>query len=182
MDLAFLLSARGLDSEKNFIKMKSIINEILNSQGSEVVRYSVMTFGKEPKVVLDFGVLSETKDLREFFRGIPKNMDGADLHKALKVAGDLFRKAATARPYAKQVLVVVMDKTSDSDVDEVELASKSLAEDGVRVIAVAFGKESDLQEISQTTSNDNNIVKTDETDLAKNIAEEVMKKAKNGKM
>ena len=181
LDLAFVLSATALKSDDNFMKMKSVIHEILNTHGSTSVRYSVITFGDYPSVELDFGNQSDPKRIREILQGISKNSDGADLSRALKKARELLQKAAVSRPGAKRILVVAMDKTSDSDEISVDVVAKSLAQDEVRVIAVTFGKESDPQEIAKTTLNENNVIETDESDNAKDIAAEVMEKAKNGK-
>ena len=164
------------------MKMKSVITEILNTHGSSSVRYSIITFGDYPNVKLDFGDESDLKRLRAFLQSISKNSEGADLSRALKKARELLSKAALSRPDAKRILVVAMDKTSDSDEIAVEVAGKSLAQDGVRVIAVTFGKEGDPQEMVKTTLNENNVIDTDDSDTAKDIAAEVMKKAKNGEL
>lgn len=181
LDLAFALSATALKSDDNFMKMKSVINEILNTYGSSTVRYSVIKFGKDPEVELDFGDVSDPKELREILQRITKNEQGADLDRALRKARELFQMAALTRPNAKRVLVVAMDKMSDSDALEVSVAARSLAQDGVRVIAVTFGKEADPQEMGKATLNVENVIDTNDTDSAKNIAAEVMEKAKNGK-
>ena len=112
---------------------------------------------------------------------ITKNNDGADLGRALQKARELFEIAALSRPGAKRILVVAMDKMSDSDEVVVSVAARSLAQDGVRVIAVTFGKEADPQEIVKATLNENNVIETDGSDSAKDIAAEVIEKADNGK-
>ena len=181
LDLAFALSATSLKSSDNFMKMKSVINEILNTYGSSTVRYSVIKFGKDPEVELDFGDVSDPKGLREILQRITKNDQGADLGRALRKARELFQMAAVSRPDAKRILVVAMDKMSDSDEIELSVAARSLAQDGVRVIAVTFGKEADPQEMIKTTLNVDNVIKTNDTDSGKDIAAEVMEKANNGK-
>ena len=181
LDLAFALSATALKSDENFMKMKSVINEILNTHSSSSVRYSIITFGKYPDVELDFGDESDPRRIREVLQGISKNNEGVDLSRALKKALELLQKAALSRPDAKRILIVAMDKTSDSDEIAVDVAAKSLAQDGVRVIAVIFGKEGDPQELTKTTLNENNVIKTTDSDTSKDIAAEVMEKANNGK-
>lgn len=181
LDLVFALSATALKSDDNFVKMKSVITEILNTHGSSSVRYGIITFGKYPNITIDIGEESDPRQLRNMLRGLSKNSDGADLSRALKEAKEMLEKATLSRPRAKRILIIAMDKTSDSDDTAVDVAGKALARDGVRVIAVLFGKEGDPQEIAKTTLDKNNVIETDGDDTAKKIAAEVMEKAKNGK-
>lgn len=181
LDLLFALSATALKSDDNFIKMKSVIAEILNTHGSSSVRYSIITFGKYPDVELDFQEQIDSKGIRARLQNISKNSEGVDLSRALKKASELLNNATLTRPDAKRIVVLAMDKTSDSDETAVDVAAKSLAQDGVRVIAVTFGKEGDPQEIAGTTLNKDNVIETDESDTAKDIAVAVMEKAMNGK-
>jgi len=181
LDIAFALSARALKSDDNFMKMKSVITEILGTDGSSTVRYSVIKFGKEPNVELDFGDESDPEELRQILQRITKNDEGADLGRALRKARELFQVAALTRPDAKRILVVAMDKMSDSDEITVSVAARSLQHDGIRVIAVTFGKEADPQEMTEASLNVNNVIETNDTASTKEIAAEVMEKANNGK-
>ena len=182
LDLVFALSATALNSDDTFMAMKSVITEILNTHGSSSVRYAIITFGKYPNVTLDIGQESDPRKLRKILQSLSKNNDGVDLSRALKKAKEILQNASVSRPTAKRILIVAMDKTSDSDEIAVDVAAKALARDRVRVIAVAFGKESDPQEMAKTTLDENNVIETDDDDSAKNIAAEVMEKAKNGKL
>lgn len=181
LDIAFALSARALKSDDNFMKMKSVMTDILGIYGSSTVRYSVIKFGKDPEVELYFGDESNPEELREILQGITKNDDGADLGRALRKARELFQVAAVSRPAAKRILVVAMDKMSDSDEITVSVAARLLGHDGIRVIAVTFGKEADPQEMTSATLNVNNVIETNDTASTEEIAAEVMEKATNGK-
>lgn len=181
LDIAFALSARALKSDDNFMKMKSVMTNILDIYGSSTVRYSVIKFGKDPEVELNFGDESNPEELREILQGITKNDDGADLGRALRKARELFQVAAVSRPAAKRILVVAMDKMSDSDEITVSVAARLLGHDGIRVIAVTFGKEADPQEMTSATLNVNNVIETNDTASTEEIAAEVMEKATNGK-
>jgi len=181
LDIAFALSARALKSDDNFMKMQSVMTDILGIYGSSTVRYSVIKFGKDPEVELNFGDESNPEELREIFQGITKNDDGADLGRALRKARELFQVAAVSRPAAKRILVVAMDKMSESDEITVSVAARLLQHDGIRVIAVTFGKEADPQEMTNATLNVNNVIETNDTASTEEIAAEVMEKATNGK-
>lgn len=181
VDIAFALSATALSSDNNFRKMTSLVDDIINSYNPSATRYSIIKFGNTPVVELDFGGVTDLVELRETLRQITKNQQGADLARALRKARQLFQTAAASRPNTKKVLVVAMDKVSDSDEMAVKVAARSLAREGVRVIAVTFGKEADLQEIEKTTLNKNNVIQTDDDDSSEDIAAEVIDRANNGK-
>ena len=70
---------------------------------------------------------------------------------------------------------------SDSDEITVSVAARLLEHDGIRVIAVTFGKEADPQEMTNATLNVNNVIETNDTASTEDIAAEVMEKATNGK-
>ena len=54
MNLAFALSARAVDEDTNFGKMKDTIKAIMRKFGSNRLHYSVITFGDPPMVDLPF--------------------------------------------------------------------------------------------------------------------------------
>ena len=116
VDIAFALSATALSSDDNFRKMKSLLDEIINSYSPSATRYSIITFGKIPVVELDFGGVSDLMELRETLQQITKNQQGADLAKTLRNTRQLFQTAAVSRPNAEKILVVAMDKVSDSEI------------------------------------------------------------------
>ena len=67
MNLAFAISARAVDDEANFEKMKDILKAIVQKFGSNRIHYSVITFGDPPITELPFSRrLSSDEDLKRF--------------------------------------------------------------------------------------------------------------------
>ena len=71
-----------------------------------------------------------------------------------------------------KVLVVITDKKSDSSQEEVQIASEKLKDDGVRVIAVALGDESD------TVTPE--VIKPGKDSRPKDVVEQLVKTVLNG--
>jgi len=144
MDLAFVISTTAVDQDKNFEKTKEIIKETVEKFGLHSVRYSLITFGATPDVKIRFDNVFDTEEeLGTLVDNVKKAFGDAALDKALEEARYLFALAEDARPNAMKVLVVITDKRSDSSEEEVQIASEKLKNDGVRVIAIALGDESD---------------------------------------
>lgn len=144
MDLAFVISTTAVDQDKNFEKTKEIIKETVEKFGLHRVRYSLIAFGATPDVRIRFDNVFDTEEeLGKLVDNVKKAMGDAALDKALEEARYLYALAEDARPNAMKVLVVITDKKSDSTEENVQVASKKLKDDGVRVIAIALGDESD---------------------------------------
>lgn len=144
MDLTFVISTTAVDQDKNFEKIKEIIKETVEMFGLHRVRYSLITFGATPDVKIRFDSVFDTEEeLGNVVDSVKKALGNAALDKALEEARYLFALAEDARPNAMKVLVVITDKRSDSSEEEVQIASEKLKDDGVRVIAIELGDESD---------------------------------------
>lgn len=144
MDLAFVISTTAVDQDKNLEKMKEIIKETVETFGLHRVRYSLITFGATPDVKIRFDSVFDTEEeLGNVVDSVKRALGNAALDKALEEARYLFALAEDARPNAMKVLVVITDKRSDSSEEEVQIASEKLKDDGVRVIAIELGDESD---------------------------------------
>lgn len=144
MDLAFVISTTAVDQDKNFEKTKEIIKQTVEKFGLQRVRYSLITFGATPDVRIRFDNVFDTEEeLGNLVDNVKKAVGAAALDKALEEVRYLFALAEETRPDASKVVVVITDKKSDSTEDDVKAASKKLKEDGVRVIAVVLGAESD---------------------------------------
>ena len=111
---------------------------------------------------------------------ISKNTRGAALGEVLKAATELFNDAAEVRPDAKNVLVVVTDKKSDSRGDDLKKEAMKMRPNDIKVIAVALGDESDKDELDILTPDQGDVIEPNSTDGAKKTAEEIMDKALEG--
>ena len=111
---------------------------------------------------------------------ISKNRRGAALDEVLREATKLFNDAAKVRPDAKNVLVVITDKKSDSRGEDLKKETMKMRPEDVKAIAVALGEESDKDELDILTPEQGEVIEANSTDGAKKTAEEIMRKALDG--
>lgn len=77
--------------------------------------------------------------------------------------------------------MVIMDKKSTSDENGVKSLAKPLWEDDVEVIPVAFGSESDEDELKLVTPHDENLIPAYVSNKTSKIAETIMDKVRKGR-
>ena len=99
----------------------------------------------------------------------------------LKEVSRLFNAAAKTRPNAKNVLVVIADKKSDSRGEDLKRESLALKKQDIKVIAVAFGEESDTDELDILLPEQGEVIVANSTDGAKKTSNEIMNNALEGK-
>ena len=179
VNLIFAISALSSNANEKFEKMKDIIKTMVDEYGKERIHYSLIVFGNEPSVELRFSMTFDTdSELKAFLDLKDRATDGAALHKALKKASELFTEYQ--RESAKNVLVVIMDKKSTSDEKDVKNKAMTLWDDDVEVIPIAFGDESDEDELKSITPHADNLIPADVINRTKKIAEEIMDKMRKG--
>jgi hypothetical protein len=159
--------------------MKDIINEIIDQYGTYKFRYAVLTFGDKAVVQLKFDAKHPTDaELKRAIEFIPRSLGGVNLDRALKESRNLLN---SARPKARKILVVVVDKRSDNTLEELKAAAKSLEDDGIRIIPVAFGNAGDSNELGNVTPIKDDVVSTIDGDEPKTTAKKIMDRVLNGK-
>ena len=180
VDLAFVISATTLDSQKNFKKSKDIIKEIVGKYGVNKIQYSVATFGSTLNRNLRFDLAVDSDErLLTAIDSLVNTNRGSALAEALEDSPKIFKEESGGRAEAKKILVLITDNKSDSFADDVEDAASKVIDEGIRVIAVGLDK-ADKVELDQTTpvGEDVLVPPTDET--AENIAKDVMERVFNG--
>lgn len=178
IDIAFALGADSLRSSINFQSMKDIIKEIVNEYGSYKFNYAVVAFGDDPSVRLRFdSKFPSDTDLNRAIERIPKSFGGLSLDKGLQKSQDLLN---TGRSKARKVLVVVIDKRSDSSLNDLKESAKTLEEDGIRVIPIAFGNDGDVREVGELTPIKDDVLSTRDGDKPKDVAKKIMDRILNG--
>lgn len=179
VNLIFAISALSSNANEKFEKMKDIMKTMIDEYGKERIHYSLIVFGNEPSVELRFSTTFDTdNELKAVLDFKDRATDGAALDKALKKASELFTEYQ--REGAKNVLVVIMDKKSTSDEKDVKNMAMPLWDDDVEVIPIAFGGESDEDELKSITPHADNLIPADVTNRTKKIAEEIMDKMRKG--
>lgn len=163
--------------------MKDIVEMFIDRFGIHGrVHYSLLTFGNPPEVHLEFSAKSNSSaTLRSLIEGVPKPDTGVALAEALRDAKMLFSPAAGGRKDAKRILVVMIDKESDDGSQDVKEAAKGLDDEGVRVIAVAFGDEDNFREVEAVVGIEEDAIKPNDTDSPRQIANTIIDNMLNGK-
>lgn len=181
LDLGFAISASAQDADKTFKLMKEAINSIAERYEASKIRYALLTFGdtvrREVNFTLDF---PDPEALQKALERASQPSGDPDLQRALEEAKMMF-KQAPSRPGAKKVLVVIMDKKSFSEPDEVEQAAKPLEDDNIKVVPVAVGPEASLPELEKTTTNKKFMVTAGKDEDPDRLGEEIMRKALKSK-
>ena len=182
MDIAFAISATAFQSDANFEKMTDTVKEMIDRFGVHGrVHYSLLTFGNPPTVHIQFSdKLDNSTALNMLIEGVPKPSNGAALDKALNEAKMLFDPAAGGREDAKKILVVMMDKESDSSTEDAMKASKDLKDAGIRIIAVALGDEKNKREVERIAPIKDDAIKPNDTDKPRDIANKIINNILDG--
>ena len=171
VNLGFAISANSVDSDRTFKQMQDILKSFIDNYPSVGVYYSVLTFGEAPVVHLNFTYQMTIEDRKRAINLIDQKRGQASLDKALDKARDLFKDAAMKRPAAKNILVVFVDKKSNSKKDDVKASSRLLEDDGVRVVIVGVGNEVDKPEVDVVSPTS---ILTNTTDNPDTVAKEII--------
>ena len=91
----------------------------------------------------------------------------------------MFNKAP-ARPDAKKVLAVIMDKKSINDLSEIKEAVKVLEDDDIQIVPVGVGPNVADEEVESITSNKQNIITTDKDGDPSGVGKEIINKIIQG--
>lgn len=179
VNLIFAISALSSNANDKFQKMKDIIKTMVDEYGRERIHYSLIVFGDGPSVELRFSRSFDTDgELKAFIDLKKRATDGANLDSALKKASELFDEYQ--REGAKKVLVVIMDRKSASDGKDVKNTAMSLWDDDIEVIPIAFGRESDEDELNSITPHVDNVIPAYVANKTNKIAMEIMDKMRKG--
>ena len=160
--------------------MKGIIKEVISKYGQGKMRYAVINIGKIPEAV-DLNFREEfpsDESLKRYIEKMQMSTDTPYLDKALKKAKLLFEKSG--RPNAIKIFVIITDKKSASSSELLSEKAKPLVNDGVRVIPVALGPDSDVDELERITPNKDNVLKFNSSSTPRDITKVIMDKLLQG--
>lgn len=180
VDLGFALSVSSSDASKNFEKMNSVINAIIDQYSVIRIRYAVEVFGNDTKTVLEFHQsFTKGDDLKRHLATVTPESGGSRLDIGLKEGEELFESEGT-RPNAHKVLVVFTDKKSTGDDQAAQTAAKELLEKRIKVIAIGLGSESDITELKYIATDVRHVIPAKITDDSDELGIEVMNLAFKG--
>lgn len=173
IDVAFAISANSVNNRQTFRLMKDTIAWIISNYGTGKLRYSVILFGNDAKIELDFdGGISTPNKLIQFVQGLPRRRGGPDVISALEEAKTVF-ESASARTNAWKVLVVITDKRSGSSLTDIIKAAEPLDEKGIKVLPVAVGGEADPPEL-EGTNPERFVIVVPRTEDPKTLGKQIM--------
>ena len=174
------MGASSANADVTFNAMKQTINSIIGAYGTNRIRYSVITFSTSTVKQLDFLDNSNSIDvLKRSIQSMRRRPGDLNLAKALGEAKKLFDSDG-ARPNARKVVVVIMDKKSASLESDTRSAAQPLEDAGIRVIPVALGREADSREARLMTPNKANVIAAEPSEDSKDIAKKIMVKVLKG--
>lgn len=180
-DLVFVVSASSSDSDATFMQIKDIMKYTITKHDEDHLKFGVITAGTEPNISVMIGMSFLTNAKRiEAIEKILKPSGAANLGQALIEAKQVLFESPGARTNATKVVAVLTDKKSESTMDELERAVMSLAEKGVRVLAISVGRETDKNELEIIASNSNDVISTEKDANPKKVAEKIMNKVLKG--
>ena len=103
-NLAFAISATGLEAEETHAFMKDIIKWIIDKYGTQRLEYSVIVFGGSASTQVTFGEIFESDaELIKAVGSMPRVSGAPSLDKALEAAEDQF-EGPLIRPNAAKVM------------------------------------------------------------------------------
>ncbi|KXJ15894.1 uncharacterized protein LOC110236767 [Exaiptasia diaphana] len=155
--------------------MPAIVKSIVHRYGNKRVRTSIIVFGDKPIRVFDFGYdFPNEKVLLDRIDKLPnEETTNPDVQKSLEETKKLFEDAPT-RKNARQVLVTIMDRSSNVPEEKIKKSVRDLQNIGVMQIVVVIGSEIPKQQTDSLTIFRNNVIKTTADTPAWNTGEEII--------
>lgn len=182
IDLGFALSVAAADAQETFTKLKKTLEIIIDKYGTNKIKYAVLSFAAVPTAELVFQDESPSTDsLKQAIKRIVRPRGEGNLKRLLNEAKRLFG-SRFVRPMAKKVLVVAMDKKSTNEMQELKSEATGLNKMGIKIVAVALGKDSDYNELESITSNRGYVIKSPKDHTADRLASKVMGSVLKGKL
>lgn len=179
MDFVFAVSANSGDVDATFTLMKDSIRKIMSDIGfaNGSVQYGIIAYGSQ---IVQLGNFDNVKELRAYVQRLPKRSLDPQIDRTLQEALKIFQ-SPNARPGAKQVLVVLMDKKSTSSDEAIKKIAKLLDEKKVRVIPVAIGNEADPDQLMKISPFRDDLIQAEKGKEPWRLAREIIVKALTGK-
>ena len=158
--------------------MKESVKSIIKKYRVGNLRYAVIVYGSDAKVLLSFE--RNFPALENWLSTIDsmRNEQGEPaVEKALQKARELFR--SRGRKDAKKVLVVIADKSPIGDREETGKEAQELEYDNVKIVPVAFGGDIDPKEIEKISPYKDVLIvvrgDVDPTDLGNSVMKKVLR-------
>ena len=161
-----------------FTLMKETISSVIEQYGQSRLRYSVIVFGSTPTIKVSFSDLFANKDqLKTLVAAVPRSR-GSNLAKTLQEAKNMFQGSAGVD--TNKILVIMTDRKSDSGEKELAKNVKELEDEGVTVLGVVFGDQSNQDELEKIVPNKQDVIKQGSGVESNALAGKIMERALKG--
>lgn len=178
IDVVFAITAVSSKADEVFQTTKKAITSIVNKYGTGNMQYGVILFGSGASSYVDLASYSTSDELKALVTKLPILKGGPALDEALKRAGKMFT-SPNARKDAHQILVVISDKKTSSNLNDVISEANKLQDLGVTVISVGLGSEADENELQEITPDVSDVIViskvVDSDDLRRKVMEKILK-------
>lgn len=167
MELGFLVSGSYKESkDKSEMTFRKALRFVRNmAQKAKVsdsgTHIGLVVYGKKPYLAFDFNQYFEISSLSKAIEEVKTPIAGSNLGEALSFTkNQLYDKSA--RPNIPKTLIVLLSKRSE---DAIGHAVKDLKDAGVKILTVGIGGENDPLEMSDSASDIQNTLISDENHL-----------------
>lgn len=159
IDLTFALSSSSILSQETFKLMKETVQSLVHTYGIDRIHYGVIVFGSVATRSFDFA--TNFPDQNELIRKVSqltRSGGSPDLVAALKEARKVFQ-LKEVRPYARKVLVVMIDDESSANKNDLNEEVRALRNRSVLVIGVGIGTQTLPKDLGIITDDKRNTLK-----------------------
>lgn len=175
----FALSSTSPDKDETFQLMTDTVKSLLQRYDSSNIRFGLLEYGDDVNIVVDLKNETDAAGMKAELAVIVPSVGLSALDRALEAAKNMFFEAGD-RKDADRVLVVMTDKNSLVDDEEIVGATKPLEQMAVKIIPVVIGDAVDSTNFKFVAPK-GNIIETnkdeDPTDLGEEIMERVISKS-----
>ena len=171
----------GAFSGPTFLTMKNTINQMIDHYGTTNARYSLITIGSDAKTEIAFSDdYNNTQGFKNRVSETKRPLGSPDLKRALDAARRGFAEAASSRPGAKKILIVMIDQKSVNYPQVLSASAKRFEEAGILVVPVAVGSLANVDELTRIVPSKGVVIKVSSNDDPAVIAQKIMGGAVNG--
>lgn len=174
----FALSAVASQAEETFAKIKTAVNEVIDTFGTKKLRYAVLVYGSTPTTGATFANdFPDVKSIKQVINNLPRKSGGPAIDRAMVEVRRLF---ASGRANSHKVLVIVTDKRSSTSDRNMRSAAQDLEGDGVKIIAVGIGNEADVPRLDKLSPRPGDTIASPKDKNPKELGQEIVQKILNG--
>lgn len=174
LDLVFALSSTSPDKDETFQLMTDTVKSLLQRYDSSNIRFGLLEYSEDVNIVVDLKNETDAAGMKAELAVIAPSVGLSALDRALEAAKNMFFEAGD-RKDADRVLVVMTDKNSLVDEEEIIGATKPLEKMAVKIIPVVIGDEVDPTNFKFVAPKEN-IIETNKDEDSTDLGEEIMER------